>query len=156
MDQSPKKSRLTLTFSKLLATVTGLLLVAVLGAWLVWQSPWFYQPPPANQPALNTPQQVFVYGTLTWDWLRFLILRGPSTARDAQLPGYQKKGLDLEPEPGSRVQGQVLTVSPQELARLDRYERLGIKYQRQLKTLADGSQAWVYQLLSPPAEEEQP
>ena len=31
-----------------------------------------------------------------------------------------------------------------ELSRLDRYERLGIRYERRTITLDDGTRAWVY------------
>ncbi|BBI61983.1 hypothetical protein HSBAA_32890 [Vreelandella sulfidaeris] len=64
------------------------------------------------------------------------------------LEGYQRNGLDLSPQPGSKVEGLLLRVDADELARLDRYERLGVRYERVEITLEDGSRAWVYLRLS--------
>ncbi len=62
----------------------------------------------------------------------------------AILEGYQRNGLDLSPEPDSNVEGLLLRVDADELARLDRYERLGIRYERVEVTLGNGTSAWVY------------
>lgn len=67
---------------------------------------------------------------------------------EATLEGYQRNGLDLSPKPDSHVHGLRLRVTADQLARLDRYERLGIRYERKEKQLADGKRAWVYQRLS--------
>jgi gamma-glutamylcyclotransferase (GGCT)/AIG2-like uncharacterized protein YtfP len=60
-----------------------------------------------------------------------------------QLPGYKKVGLNIIPAADSVVSGQIIQVSAKELARLDRYERTPLRYQRSLIDVA-GVSAWVY------------
>jgi hypothetical protein len=50
--------------------------------------------------------------------------------------------------PRARSSGVVFTVPPEAFRRLDRYERAGVRYLRERKTLADGSEAWVYRLIA--------
>lgn len=113
--------------------------------WYTFMSPYGYHP---SEPAIideRLPEQeVFVYGTLRYDWLRWIIMGTPIETRDATLEGYRRQDLDILPQPDAEVPGEVLTVSPAALKALDRYERLGIRYTRESVRLADGSTAWVY------------
>lgn len=127
----------------------GLAALLTLGAfgylWYALLSPYGYQPP-AEQPgvASQLPQQVFAYGTLTHPLVRRIIVGRAVPATPASLEGYRRKGLDLLSAPGEQVEGRQFEVSGPELQRLDRYERLGSRYQRELHLLADGQSAWVY------------
>ena len=83
--------------------------------------------------------QVFVYGTL----------RG--TGRKATLAGFSKDDTaqfpTIYPDPGHRVEGEVITVSHVELAQMDHYE--GFHPERPERSLyvrmetADGSYVYV-------------
>lgn len=90
---------------------------------------------------------VFVYGTLRNRLVRRVVIGHHVEARPAALPGYRKDGLDVVPEPGSRTEGLVFEVDGLALRRLDRYERVGIRYQRIERILDDGTPAWVYRKL---------
>lgn len=133
-----------------------LLSILALSGWLWFHllSPWGYSPPPNLPPIEQTTEhRVFVYGTLTHSWVRRWVIGRSVETQPAQLKDYQRQALDLQPQPNEQVNGLIFTVTPAELQRLDRYERLGIRYQRALKTLANGEQAWVYQLIHPPITE---
>lgn len=67
----------------------------------------------------------------------------------ARLPGFKKEELDIKPVAGAVTQGQVITVDADELRALDRYERLGVRYERMELTLKNGESAWVYRLMEP-------
>jgi hypothetical protein len=62
----------------------------------------------------------------------------------ATLPGFRKQGRNVLPQSGALTRGVVFTVSADELRRLDRYERLGVRYQRRRLPLVSGTAAWVY------------
>jgi gamma-glutamylcyclotransferase (GGCT)/AIG2-like uncharacterized protein YtfP len=79
--------------------------------------------------------------------VRWVVTGRAGESRSAVLEDFRRTGLDLEEAPGERVEGEVITVSAEELARLDRYERLGIRYERVRLELADGREAWVYRRL---------
>src|SRR5690606_19528641 len=87
---------------------------------------------------------VFVYGTLRYRWVRLLVMRTQGAPQTAILEGYRRQQLDLEPDADARVEGLLLSVSAAQLRRLDRYERLGVRYERRPVELADGTLAWVY------------
>lgn len=129
-------------------SILTLFLVLALGAgyfWYTFMSPYGYHP--ANTVTVDervSNQDVFVYGTLKNEWLRWLVMGTPEKVRNATLPGYQRHDLDILPTPGGTVEGEVLTVTPAALKALDRYERLGIRYERDSVKLADGSITWVY------------
>lgn len=128
------------------------LLVSVLatGGWLWFNfvSSWGYSPPHDLAPIeQHAEHRVFVYGTLAHPWVRRWVIGRSVATESAQLKGYQRQALDLQPQPNEKVQGLVFSVTTNELQRLDRYERLGVRYQRVKKTLANGEQAWVYQLI---------
>lgn len=112
--------------------------------WLTMLSPWTYQRPDDLPPVAEGTQAVFVYGTLTYAPVRWLVYGRAGDPSPAVLPGFERHGLDLSPRHSSRVDGLVLKVSGDELARLDRYERLGLRYERIHVPLASGEQAWVY------------
>lgn len=124
--------------------------VAVPGVYLWWVllSPFGYQLPDGHVPAVEAgEQQVFVYGTLRNPLVRWLVLGRPVSSEEVVMPGYRKQGLDIMPEPAAGVRGELLTVQPSGLRRLDRYERLGIRYQRVAAKLEDGRRVWVYRRL---------
>lgn len=133
-----------------------LLSTLALSGWLWFNllSPWGYSPPPNLPPIEQTIEhRVFVYGTLKQPWIRRWVIGRSVETHPAQLNDYQRHALDLQPQSGEQVDGLTFIVTPAELQRLDRYERLGIRYQRVQKTLASGHQAWVYQLIHPPLTE---
>lgn len=125
------------------ASVFGLISVAG-WLWLTMLSPWFYDRPDALPAIEQRTHHVFVYGTLRYAPIRLIVMGSFGAPEDAVLEGYQRNGLDLTQQPNSQVEGLRLRVDASELARLDRYERLGIRYERVKKTLNDGSSAWVY------------
>ncbi|WP_275287662.1 gamma-glutamylcyclotransferase family protein [Halomonas elongata] len=115
--------------------------------WLTWLSPWTYERPDALPDVASGQHQLFVYGTLRHAPIRWLVYGRAGDPETVTLPGYRREGLDLEPAEGNSVPGLLLTVDAEELERLDRYERLGIRYYRQEVTLSSGQQAWVYRRL---------
>lgn len=121
---------------------------ALLFAWLTWISPYGYEAP-ADLAAIDADREhrVFVYGTLRQPLVRRLVTGKWIETREATLPGFAQQGLDLERRPGAATEGEVFTVAASTLARLDRYERLGIRYERVPATLANDEQVWVYRRL---------
>ncbi|WP_447044352.1 gamma-glutamylcyclotransferase family protein [Vreelandella sp. H-I2] len=128
-------------------SVAGLLGIAG-WIWLTMLSPWFYERPDDLADIEQRTHQVFVYGTLRYAPVRLVVMGSFGDPEKAVLEGYQRNGLDLSPQPGRKVEGLLLRVEADELARLDRYERLGVRYERVEITLEDGSRAWVYLRLS--------
>jgi gamma-glutamylcyclotransferase (GGCT)/AIG2-like uncharacterized protein YtfP len=131
--------------------VGGTVLAALLAAgcaWLVLLGPYGYEAPdtPAtiDEGRIHT---VFVYGTLRNRLVRRVVIGRSVEVRPATLPGYRKEGLDVVPEPGSHTTGLVFEVGGVALRRLDRYERVGVRYVRIERVLADGTPAWVYRRL---------
>ncbi|MBR2512790.1 MAG: gamma-glutamylcyclotransferase [Halomonas sp.] len=112
--------------------------------WLTMLSPWLYDRPDHVADIEQRSHQVFVYGTLRYAPVRWVVMRASGNPRQAVLEGFERNNLDLAPNKNERVEGLLLEVTPAQLARLDRYERLGIRYERIKQTLADGSTAWVY------------
>ncbi len=112
--------------------------------WLTMLSPWFYDRPEALPAIEQRTHQVFVYGTLRYLPVRWVVMGSSGSPEPARLDGFKRQGLDLAASEGNYVDGLLLTVTPEALARLDRYERLGIRYERVEQTLADGTSAWVY------------
>ena len=131
----------------LLLTMLGLPLAIAGWLWLTMLSPFTYDRPdhlPAIEPG---PHSVFVYGTLRSGVVRWIVTGRAGESRPAVLEDFRRSRLDLEESPGERVEGEVVEVSAEELARLDRYERLGLRYERVRLELDDGSEAWVYRRL---------
>jgi len=112
--------------------------------WLTMLSPWFYDRPEALPAIEQRTHQVFVYGTLRYLPVRWVVMGSSGSPEPARLDGFKRQGLDLAASEGNYVDGLLLTITPEALARLDRYERLGIRYERVEQTLADGTSAWVY------------
>ncbi|MBZ5487851.1 gamma-glutamylcyclotransferase [Halomonas aquamarina] len=125
--------------------VAGVLMLGLASwLWLTMLSPWFYSPPDDFSQVEQRPHHVFVYGTLRYTAVRWIVMGRAGDPQVATLEGYHRNGLDVSVQPGSRVEGLLLSVTPDELEQLDRYERLGDRYTRERKTLADGNVAWVY------------
>lgn len=133
-----------------LATVFTLIVVGTTYLWMTFASPFFYDPV-GELPEIddNATYSVFVYGTLRKPWVRWLVMGRAGETEPAKLPGYRKEELDLEPDPNAVTEGKVITVGADELRALDRYERLGVRYERVKLTLKDGRSAWVYRLIEP-------
>lgn len=131
-------------------TLSGAAVIVVFYSWFTMLSPWGYSAPDGLQPIDESRQhRLFVFGTLRSPVVRWIVMGRTGEPEPAILAGYQKEALDITPAPGGEVHGYVLMVSPQELARLDRYERLGIRYERIKMSLADDSRAWVYRRIRP-------
>ena len=131
----------------LLTVGTGTL---VLLAWLWFSlfSPWGYVPPPGLPPiAQDEMHQVFAYGTLRQPLVRWLVVGRRVATQAATLYGFRQQGRNWVAQAGALTRGEVFTVDADELRRLDRYERLGIRYRRSRQQLASGASAWVYQRL---------
>lgn len=135
------------TLSVFLAVVAGYL-------WLTFASPFGYNPT-GSLPEIDedATYPVFVYGTLTKPWVRWLVTGRAGDSKPARLPGFRKEGLDIRQVEGAVTQGEVITVNAEELRALDRYERLGVRYERVKLTLQSGRSAWVYRLMEPLAPE---
>ncbi len=133
-----------------LAVLLAMMVLGVGYLWLTFASPFGYTPP-ENQPALDedATYTVFVYGTLRKPWVRWLVTGRAGSSEPAQLVGYQKQQLDIKPVAGATTEGEVIRVTADELRALDRYERLGVRYERVELTLQDGQSAWVYRLMEP-------
>ena len=116
--------------------------------WFVWFSPLGYVAP-ADLPAIDASREhrVFVYGTLRQPLVRRLVTGEWIDTGDAVLPGCVRRGLDLEQQRDGSTEGEVFSVKAPALLRLDRYERLGIRYDRVKMLLSDGEAAWVYRRL---------
>ncbi|SDK81361.1 Gamma-glutamyl cyclotransferase, AIG2-like [Franzmannia pantelleriensis] len=129
------------------AVMTGLALSPLLLVgylWLTMLSPLTYDRPEHLPPIVQGEHQVFVYGTLRYPLVRWWVYGRTGSPEPARLQGFRRTGLDLEPAEDEVVEGLLLTVDHHELARLDRYERLGIRYERVAQRLTNGQIAWVY------------
>lgn len=128
----------------LLAAGTGVALLVV-WLWFTLLSPWGYVPPQDLPPTeQQQTHRVFAYGTLRYPSVRWLVTGRSIPAQSATLQGFRKQGLDLVPQAGAQTQGEVFEVDAEALRRLDRYERLGVRYQRSKLILDSGAMAWVY------------
>lgn len=130
-----------------LALIALCLMVATGWVWWQWFSPWGYHKPPNTAPVTPGTHQVFVYGTLRHAPVRLVVTGAVTDTEPATLVGYRRCGLNIAPATETRVDGEVFRVSAAELARLDHYERLGVRYTRHKVTLADHGRAWVYRRL---------
>ncbi|WP_040241179.1 MULTISPECIES: gamma-glutamylcyclotransferase family protein [Chromohalobacter] len=117
--------------------------------WYTFQSPYGYEAPD-NPPIMDRRlehHRVFVYGTLRYAPIRWLVMGRAGTATPATLQGYTRDELDISPAPNEQVDGYTLSVTSDELKRLDRYEHLGERYRRVNVKLHNGQSAWVYRRL---------
>lgn len=130
---------------KRLLIASGLLLAGLAAwLWLTMLSPWFYERPASLADIEPHTHQVFVYGTLRYLPIRWVVMGASGNPQPAFLEGFERQGLDLSANEDAKVAGLLLTVTAQQLARLDRYERLGVRYERVRQTLKDGQTVWVY------------
>lgn len=115
--------------------------------WIQLLSPFGFEHPVDMVPQQTESgyHKVFVYGTLRFAPVRWIVKGRAGEAESHTLHGYRRSGLDIQADPSAVVDGYLLRVSTEELLRLDRYERLGIRYQRKAIELKDGGWAWVYQ-----------
>lgn len=92
-------------------------------------------------------EKLFVYGTLQDPAMQLDLIGRTLDGVPDTLPGFRRFALlaypVILPYPGDTVTGQVLTITPVELAKFDAYE--GETYLRVRVTLASGLEAWVYQ-----------
>ncbi|WP_192037018.1 gamma-glutamylcyclotransferase family protein [Halomonas sp. YLGW01] len=130
-----------------LGSTVGTLSIVAGYLWWTLLSPFAYERPADLPPIQTGEHQVFVYGTLTHAPVRWLVYGRIGDPEPASLPGFRQQALDLESAPDQSVQGMVLEVDAEELAALDRYERLGYRYKRVRLRLGDGRQVWVYRRL---------
>lgn len=127
----------------LVAGAGSVLLIAWM--WFSLLSAWGYVPPPGLPPIEHgQTHRVFAYGTLRYPSVRWLVSGRSIPSKSATLHGFRKQGLDLVPQAGAQTRGVVFEVDAETLRRLDRYERLGVRYQRSKFTLDSGAPAWVY------------
>ncbi|MCH4562830.1 gamma-glutamylcyclotransferase [Halomonas sp. EGI 63088] len=131
----------------LLLTLVGLPLAVAGWLWLALLSPFTYDPPDDLPAIADGRHEVFVYGTLRSGLVRWVVTGRIGESTPAVLEDFRREGLDLVEAPGARVEGEVIDVSAEELARLDRYERLGLRYERVTVELVDGREVWVYRRL---------
>ncbi len=127
-----------------------LILAAVLVAlWLsVTRAPVYLPRLDASAPPLPEGEShVFGLATLTNPVVRLVVVGRWVPAEPAALPGYSRFQRDLRDTPDMLLQGVRFQVTPEELQRLDRYERAGRRYRRDLLPLEDGTLAWVYRLI---------
>lgn len=138
---------MSMLFSKpafwvVLILITGLL-------WgLITRAPVYLPRLDANAPPLpEGDSHVFGFATLTNPVVRFVVVGRPVPSEPAKLRGWQRERRDIRGAPAMVLDGVRFRVSPEELQRLDRYERTGRKYRRDLMMLEDGTKAWVYRLI---------
>lgn len=129
----------------------GALATLLLAGWLWWTllSPFGHQPSP-DLPAIDETRahRVFAHGTLRSAAVRRAVLGRGTGAQPAVLPDHRRDGRrNVVPAPGEETSGLVFEVTADELRRLDRYERLGVRYERSEQELADGTRAWLYRRL---------
>ncbi len=132
----------------LLVASVALPLAIAAWLWFTMLSPFTYDRPDHLPEVDEGPHSVFVYGTLRLPLVRWIVMGRAGESEPAALDGFRREGLDLVEAPGEQVAGEVIVVSADELERLDRYERLGIRYARVAKQLADGRSVWVYRRLA--------
>lgn len=130
-----------------LLAIFGLPLALAGWLWLTMLSPFTYDRPEGLTPITAGPHEIFVYGTLRLGPVRWIVMGRAGDSEPAVLEGFRREGLDLTEAPGEHVEGEVIEVSAQELARLDRYERLGLRYERVRLKLAENREVWVYRRL---------
>ncbi len=138
---------LTLWLARLLILVAALITGLYGWFWYTYQSPYGYTAPASLAQPADGPHRVFVYGTLRSPWVRWLVTGERLESTPALLPGYRREGLDLEVDRGDQVAGQLLAVDSETLTELDRYERLGVRYERVRLTLTRGEEVWAYRRL---------
>ncbi|MGC3874410.1 gamma-glutamylcyclotransferase family protein [Halomonas sp. GXIMD04776] len=128
-------------------TVLAVLGIVLFYLWFVLLSPFGYEAPEDLSPIAQGEHQVFVYGTLRYGLIRWLVYDRWGDPKEVTLSGFRRDELDLKKAPTAQVKGYLLEVDATELKKLDRYERLGIRYYRDRIILDNGTSAWVYRRL---------
>ena len=114
----------------------------------VARAPFYLPTLDENAPPLpEDDSYVFGFATLTNPVVRAIVVGRPLPAEPAGLHGFTRFRRDLRDSPDMVLQGVRFRVTPEELQRLDRYERAGRRYRRDLLPLDDGTMAWVYRLI---------
>lgn len=134
-------------FKHWLILAVSVFLAVTVYLWWVFVSPFGYSPQRIDNLSEQASYRVFAYGTLTNPVIRWLIIHQQVETQSAQLRDYHQDGLDVHARKGAVTEGLVFEVNAKALRKLDRYERVGERYERVKMSLADGSQAWVYQRL---------
>ncbi len=117
---------------------------------VIGRAPVYLPTLPSGAPAVPEGEsRVFGYATLADPLVRFVVVGGPVRSERADLPGWRREGRDLVEDLEAVTTGRVFTVDAEGLRRLDRYEQAGYRYHRVKKPLADGTEAWVYGLITP-------
>jgi hypothetical protein len=118
------------------------------GSWSVRHAP-FYLPTIENRLPVESDEElrVFGYATLTIPLVRLVVAGRPLPSSPATLSGYSRDGRALHRDVDGQVEGRVFDVTLNDLHRIDRYERLGTRYDRVEMVLDDGKPAMVYMLL---------
>ena len=133
-----------------MAKMTLIALIVIAALWYsITRAPFFLPPTDAATPAPpEGPARVFGFATLTNPVVRLIVLGRWVPASPAQLRGWRRgDGRNITEGADMLLDGVVFTVTPDEMIRLDRYERTGRKYRRDLMVLEDGQSAWVYRLI---------
>ena len=95
--------------------------------------------------------RLFVYGTLLEGSIQELVIGRRITGEPAVLAGFRRTTtlqsggaypILVEDADATPVEGQILEVTDEELARLDEYE--GDAYRRLQVTVESGAECWVY------------
>lgn len=129
-------------------TLIAIIVIAVL--WYAITRAPFYLPrtDAATPPPPDAPALVFGFATLTNPVVRLVVMGRWVPAEPAHLRGWQRgDGRNIVNGADTVLDGVVFRVTPSEMVRLDRYERTGRKYRRDLMVLQDGRSAWVYRLI---------
>ncbi len=126
-----------------------IVLALVLLVWLlITRAPIYLPYHDANAPPPpEDDSYVFGFATLTNPIVRFVVVGRPVPAEPAALRGWERYRRNIRDAPDITLHGVRFRVTPEEMIRLDRYERTGRKYRRDKMVLEDGSTAWVYRLM---------
>jgi len=130
--------------------MTLIALIVMAAAWYsITRAPFYLPPKDAATPTPpDGPAHVFGFATLTNPLVRLVVIGRWVPSHPAQLRGWQRgAGRDIVEGPDTLLNGVVFRVTPAEMRRLDRYERTGRKYRRDLMVLESGQSAWVYRLI---------
>ncbi|MCC5826504.1 gamma-glutamylcyclotransferase family protein [Alkalimonas sp.] len=115
--------------------------------WLWWPAPFFFMPDERVEYQQQS-YQLFAYGTLRNRLVRKLVTGRDVKVTVDELAGFERQGLNIVANEAAVTAGVRMQVSKRQMQRLDRYERLGLRYCRFQVFLTSGEQAWVYQRLN--------
>lgn len=130
--------------------MTLIALIVIAALWYAITRAPFYLPrtDAATPEPPDGAANVFGFATLTNPVVRFVVVGRWVPANPAQLRGWQRgDGRNIVEGDETLLDGVVFRITPDEMRRLDRYERTGRKYRRDLMVLEGGQSAWVYRLI---------